>query len=353
MHPGTPREGHTKTISMYRRALFIIVFASSTIAIHGAEPLLASSRERSETLWESPSNLSVQLGGVDGGAALQTNLVKLIASGNGTALLGEAYALKGDADLGGFGAGLIFRHQVPGHLFELNAFFDALQDADGYSYPQLGTGIAYSQNWFTARVNGYLPLRGGNDARRDTHRWHSREVRLSEPMNSVDWSQDVIEHRSAAGGFDAEFEARLPKPPPWIDPHLAVGYFYRAADDRSAVYSGCLVRAELHFARNWSVEAEWRNDAGGIDDEYRFLIRYRIDFGSPIERVAPSGSWESAGMYASAERHPWPAVSRTKAKSEAKRAGSHPIVSPSEAPESPAPPPADCCPDAGSPLVFE
>ena len=338
---------------MHRFALFISAFTCSSLATLAAQPVRPISRERASTLWDSPSTLSAEVGGVDGGAAFRADLVKLLAGSGTTALLGEAYLLKGEADLGGFGAGLILRHSVPGHLLELNAFFDGLQDEHGYSYPQLGAGIAYSQSWFTARVNGYLPLRDGDDVRIRTRTWSSLEGHFNEPMRSVDWSQDEIEHRSATRGFDAEFEVQLPKPPSWIDPHLAVGYFYRAADDRSAVYSGLLVRAELHFANNWSAEAEWRNDAHGIGDEYRFLVRYQIRFGGAAESAVPSGSWENARMYAPAERHPWPSVSRVKRDSEAKPTSSQTINSPEEpTPASPAPA-DDCCPGAGSPLVFE
>jgi hypothetical protein len=292
----------------------------------------------------------------DGPAAGANVVVPLWGTGR-PLLLTQAYGFKGDAELGGFGVGLILRGRLAEtRMVEANAFIEGLRAREGYSYPQFGAGLAYSESWFTARINGYFPLRGGDNRVAHTDRWTNRETRLDGSVVGVDWSCDSIEHRSPGLGFDAELEFRLPDPPKWIDPHLVVGYFYREADDRSAVHSGMLVRGELHLGRNWELQGEWRDDAAEIGQEYRVVLRWQTSFGGPegaaAGGVVSSMSYMDRAMLGPVEREPWPTVTRPVSHGNFKKGPARLISGPVEEGTPPADP-DDCCPSSSTPLIFE
>jgi hypothetical protein len=303
-----------------------------------------------------PSSFSLEVHALKDGPATGANVVVPLLGRGKTRILGQGYGFKGDASLGGLGFGLILRNRLrTARMVEASAFIEGLQDREGFSYPQFGLGLAYSETWFTARINGYFPLRGGTDRPTDSARWTERERLMDGSVVGVDWSRESFEHVSPGLGFDAELEFHLPEPPRWVDRHLVLVYFYREADDLSAVLSGVLVRGELHFGENWALEGEWRDDASDIGQEYRFVVRYQKRFGGGEEvngeQTIAGSSYMDRMMSGPVERRPWPTVTHPKHDGDARRGGARLLFAPEHA--SPTPLPDDCCPSAGSPLIFE
>ncbi|MHA3775300.1 inverse autotransporter beta domain-containing protein [Verrucomicrobiota bacterium sgz303538] len=300
----------------------------------------------------APINLSLEVRGTEDGASGGVHYVQPVIARSDFALLGEAYGYKGDSSLGVLGAGLIVRKSVHGEgILELNGFFDGLQDSDGFSYPQIGIGAAYGYRWMTVRANGYLPLRSGDERTTGRRRWteRDRDREFNRGVDVIDWSQEVVTHRSPMRGFDVEVEFRLPQPPRWVDPRLAVGYFYRVSDDNRTVYSGPTIRGELHFGEHWLAEAEWRNDASEIDQEWRVGVRWQYFLGGPGVAEKSSGTRDLQEMYGPAERFPWPTLAHRKERRDAEAVRSRTAVKTAQ----PAAQVDDCCSSGTEPLVFE
>ena len=352
-----PRHHATSPDLMRHSASVIILLAIISGRLPAAETQTTQARvsDAPESITK-PVSLDLEAHALEDGLALGGSVTRPLANWGQTRLLAEAYGFKGDSDLGGFGGGLILRQRISKlHYVELNAFFDALQDREGFSYTQLGVGIAYAQPWFTARVNGYFPLSGGRDVKVGERTWTQTDRNFRTGVTEVDWSSDLLEHRSPGMGFDAEVEVRLPNPPRWIDPHLAVGYYYRAADDRSNVYSGALLRGELHFGEKWAVEGEWRSDAGDVGQEWRVVVRYQVQFGG--RSSSPAGNaqerWMEYQLNRPVERRPWPVISRSERKGDAER-GNVRFIPLEQGDESAGKTKAaDCCPTANDPLIFD
>lgn len=311
--------------------------------------------------------MSLEARSVEGDGAVGLHLATPLFDSRSSTVLLEGYGFEGEGDLGVVGVGLVYRRAVAKHgILEASAFFEGLRSTDGFSYPQLGAGLGYSpDSWITFRANGYLPLEGKDSGNSGTERWSETEGSGSD-RNEVYLSRKFSYERAPMRGFDVEAEFRLPKPPRWVDPSLAVGYAFREAEDRSEVYSGVTVRGELRFAKHWVVEGEWRQDMHGVDQEWRAGVRFEILFGGPAGvdeggAVVSSGrnsepletsSWATNGRaserYLPVQRFPWPTVARgvTHGKTD-RQEGSRPLSQPA-----PVADPDDCCPSGNSPLIF-
>ena len=317
----------------------------------GPVPGAVSSASR----FNGPSSFGLEARALKDGPAVKANVVVPLFGVGHSLVLTQLYGFKGDAELAGIGAGVIARYRIAAaEVLEVSAFIDGLRDREGFSYPQLGMGFAYSRAWFTARANGYLPLRGGDERTIGTHEWSSRNGNQASGWSRTEWSQELIQHESPARGFEAEIELRLPQPPRWVDPRIAAGYYYFEADDRSSVHSGLTLRGELHFGENWAVEGAWRSDASEIGQEYRFVLRYQKWFGG--EDTAVSGRSSDSQyfdhlMRGPVEREPWPTITRARRNGPERRGDSRQIQPPWK--EAPPAVPDDCCPNADGPLIFE
>jgi hypothetical protein len=197
----------------------------------------------------------------------------------------------------------------------------------------------------TLLANGYLPLRGKDSRPLGSDHWSETEGRGGS-LREVDYWRDYRAERAPMRGFDLEVEFRLPDPPKWVDPRVAVGYAYRDSDERPEVYAGLVVRGELRFAKHFLAEAEWRQDAHGIDQEWRVGLRYQMLFGGP----AGADETKSANLYAPVQRFPWPTVARGVSEGKAHR-GETRALAPAQ-PQQADPEPADCCGGYNPPLIF-
>jgi len=240
------------------------------------------------------------------------------------------------------GGGLIVRAKVQKDSFvELNWFFDGLRDDGGFSYPQLGAGLGFTHSWITVRANGYLPLRDADERTVGHRHWTTVERSLTGRVTEIDWSEKEIFQRAPMRGFDAEVEIHSPKRLGWIEPSVAVGYYYRQTDDRPELYSGIMVRGELQFGEHWKLAGEYRNDASAIDQEWRVSIQYQHFFGEPKART---GETISTQMLGPAVRSPWPTVARGEASRGPREGDDHHWESSSS---------SDCCNSGDEPLIFE
>ena len=307
------------------------------------EPSRATSRSQ-------PVTLSLETRTVENDGAFGLHIVRPILHDGTSGLLVEAYGFEGEGEFGMAGGGIVYRRATGSRgAFEASAFFEGLRSTDAFSYPQLGAGIAFSPDkWLTLRTNGYLPLRS-KDRRHDaTDRWIETEGSRVK-QREVSFSRDRFFERAPMRGFDVEAELRLPEPPRWLDPRLAVGYAYREAEDRPDVYAGPTVRAELHFAKHWVAEAEWRNDAHGADQEWRVGVRFQILFGGS----AGKDEGRASERYLPVKRFPWPTLSRGVVKGKPQRGESRSLAPATSQQPQQRTAPVDCCPSGNDPLIFE
>ena len=291
--------------------------------------------------WNQPSTFVLEARAVEHDGAFGAHFVRPVLRRGNSNVLVEAYGYEGEERLGIVGGGLVYRRAVGSRgAFEASAFFEGLRSTDGFSYPQLGAGVAYSPDrWITLRGNGYLPLRGKDRRHGGTERWAESEGSGAD-LREVHYSRKHFSERAPMRGFDVEAELRLPNPPRWVDPRLAIGYAYREAEDRPEVYAGPLVRGELHFAKHWVVEGEWRDDAHGIDQEWRIGIKFQMPLGGSADTHSVRGDERALPV----KRFPWPTVARGPAHGDARRGDtfSRALV-----------PRDDCCESGEDPLIFD
>lgn len=336
-------------------------------SLQGATSSTESVITPSEEVFHHPIAMALEARTVEGDGAIGLHLATPVFANRSSTVLLEGYGFEGESELGILGAGIVYRRAVGKRgVVETSAFFEGLRSTDGFSYPQLGAGLGYSPDtWITFRANGYLPLKGKDSRNSGTERWSETEGTGSGRYKES-FSRKFSYERAPMRGFDVEVEFRLPKPPRWVDPVLAVGYAFREAEDRPEVYSGMTVRGELHFAKHWVIEGEWRQDMHGVNQEWRAGVRFEILFGGPAgaeERGAvvsngrnggssEEASWSTNGRagerYQPVKRFPWPTLARGVTHGKTKQEGSY-LGSQS------APAPAksdDCCPSGNSPLIF-
>jgi hypothetical protein len=189
--------------------------------------------------WNQPSTFVLEARTVEHDGAFGAHFVRPVLSRGQSDVLVEAYGFEGEERLGIAGGGVVYRRALGSRGgFEVSAFFEGLRSTDGFSYPQLGAGVAYSPDrWITLRGNGYLPLRGKDRRHDGTERWAESEGSGAD-RREVSLSRERFSERAPMRGFDMEAELRLPNPPRWVDPRLAIGYAYREAEDRPEVYAG-------------------------------------------------------------------------------------------------------------------
>ncbi len=321
--------------------------------------------------WNQPIAFSLEARSVEHDAAFGMHVVRPVFHSRSAAVLVEGYGFEGEEELGLAGGGVIYRRSVSSRgTFEASAFFEGLRSTDGFSYPQLGAGIAFSPDrWVTLRANGYLPLRGKDSRHSGTDRWSETEGSGAD-RREVDFSRERRSERAPMRGFDVEAELRLPEPPRWVDPRLAVGYAYREAEDLPEVHAGVTVRGELHFAKHWVVEGEWRDDMHGVEQEWRVGVRFQMLLGGapaseghrapvahgknavPMEDASEREDSRADERYLPVQRFPWPTVARGSSRGSARRGGSRSLAPVQAQPQSPADP-GDCCNSGKDPLIFE
>jgi len=320
--------------------LVLAAFAVCT-SFAGGEGMGSSESAASETgWWNRPSTFVLEARTVEHDAAIGVHLVRPIFSTANSDVLLEGYGFEGEQRLGIIGGGLVYRTGAGSRsAWEVSAFFEGLRSTDGFAYPQIGVGAGFSPDrWITLRANGYLPLQGKDSRRIGTDR-SSRIEGSGTDRREVGFSRERFSERAPMRGFDVEAEFRLPNPPRWVDPRLAIGYAYREAKDRPEVYAGPLVRGELHFAKHWSVEGEWRDDAHGIDQEWRVGIKFQMLFGGP----AGADGGREGERYLPVKRFPWPTLARGTTKGKTQRGDSR-TLSPAV--------PGGCCDSGEDPLIY-
>ncbi|HEX8296046.1 MAG TPA: hypothetical protein VF593_07080 [Chthoniobacteraceae bacterium] len=329
--------------------------------------------------WNRAIAFTLEARSVERDAALGMHVVRPIFHSRDSAVLAEVYGWEGEGELGLVGGGLVYRRDLGGRSsFESSVFFDGIRSTDGFAYPQLGAGVAYSPDrWIALRANGYLPLRGKDSRRHGTEHW-SETSGSGADRREVSFSRELRSERAPMRGFEVEAELRLPEPPRGIDPRIAVGYAYREAEDRPEVYAGLTARAELRFARHWAAEIEWRDDAHGADQEWRAGVRFQMLFGGTAERLAvndggktgdgkgylpadSSGGAASsaAGSDARSEerflpvrRFPWPTMARGSTRGKT-QTGESRSLAPAQAKAPLSKALDDCCNSGREPLFFD
>ena len=328
-------------------------FADPEVSTRSSSTISAATPEEPLSL-DHPIFMALEARTVQGDAAVGAHLATPIYTDAANTVLLEGYQFEGEGELAVLGGGIVFRRGVGQRgSVEASAFFEGLRSTDGFSYPQLGAGLGYSPNrWIAFRGNGYLPLKSKDYRKLGTQRWSEIEGSGSD-QREVSFSREYGAERAPMRGFDVEMEFRLPEPPRWVDPRLAIGYAYREADDRSEVYSGMTTRAELHFAKHWVVEGEWRQDMAGVDQEWRAGVRFQILFGGPAgrdEESSQDANNRAGERFLPVERFPWPTLARGVSHGKTKQGDSRSLAKPASAPASASS--DDCCPSGNSPLIF-
>lgn len=296
-----------------------------------------------------PISISLEARAVQRDGAFGLHVAAPVFDGTASTVLLEGYGFEGEGELGVIGGGVVYRRALGGRsAFEGSVFLEGLRSTDGFAYPQLGAGLGFSPDrWITLHANGYLPLRGKDSRRSGSERWSETEGSGAARLQT-NWWREYFSERAPMRGFDVEAELRLPEPPRWIDPRVAVGYAYREAEDRPEVYAGVTVRGELHFAKHWIMETEWRNDAHGADQEWRVGVRFQMLFGGSAEKEEARAN----ERYLPVQRFPWPMLARGSERGKTQRGDSRSLA-PAQPPMHYAADPDDCCPSGNAPLSFE
>lgn len=210
-------------------------------------------------------------------------------------LFAEATGLKGEQSLGVVSAGLGFRRVLGESLgfAGLNAFYDGLQDADDFSYSQLGLGMEWGNGRWFSNANAYFPVGDAKDFHHDFKRTPAGYA-----CEASQW---------------AEVEAGLwlLKKPRLLDPYIAVGYFgtWNGVDNTN----GIKLRAEVAVAKWIYAGAEWRQNGGpGVGQEWTLGLRFQFAFGKSggagTEDVHGQRTNRPGSYYGHVRRSAWPSI---------------------------------------------
>lgn len=274
--------------------------AASLSVVSGCSLLLGSARaDEPMFVMQESSNANVVVGlevtAVEDEQTVAVDLGKVFRLDDRTILLASISATKGESDFGMLSAGVAVRRLLDDSQTFIGAsvFYDALQNADGFSYSQIGFGAEVSRGRYTLRGNYYMPVGDHSDS--FTHRESSHEEVNTSGKDSTGRTFTAHSHRTftdiftqrfdAALGWDAELEVALYEQPQFIDPVVAVGY-YRVWDDDTS-YEGLKARGEVRIGEHLTVGAEWRQNGGEIGQEWRVGARFQFEFGGSRKLTLP------------------------------------------------------------------
>lgn len=239
--------------------------------------------------------VGLEVTAVEDETTVAVDLGKVFRLDDRTILLASISATKGESDFGMLSAGIAVRRLLDDSQTFIGAsvFYDALQNADGFSYSQIGFGAEVSRGRYTLRGNYYMPVGDHSDS--FTRSETSHEEVHSSGKDSTGRTFTAHSHRTftniftqrfdAAQGWDAEFEVALFEQRQFIDPVVALGY-YRVWDDDTD-YEGLKARGEVRIGEHLTIGAEWRQNGGDIGQEWRAGARFQFEFGGSRKLALP------------------------------------------------------------------
>ena len=239
--------------------------------------------------------VGLEVSAVEDETTVAVDLGKVFRLDDRTILLASISATKGESDFGMLSAGIAVRRLLDDSQTFIGAsvFYDALQNADRFSYSQIGFGAEVSRGRYTLRGNYYMPVGDHSDS--FTRSETSHEEVHSSGKDSTGRTFTAHSHRTftniftqrfdAAQGWDAEFEVALFEQRQFIDPVVALGY-YRVWDDDTD-YEGLKARGEVRIGEHLTIGAEWRQNGGDIGQEWRAGARFQFEFGGSRKLALP------------------------------------------------------------------